>query len=216
MTLLRGTRIIEGQDAELFSDTIDKLKSIVKALGFQEVIIPSIWSQDTFIKKAGENILNEMYAFNDKKGRDICLVPEITAIIEEMWKTKWSKEKKKPHKIFYISRCYRYERPQEGRYREFFQFGVEILGGKPEETDKLCQEVLTKILDSFEINYTISKSVKRGLDYYVEDGFEVECEKLGAQKQIMGGGRYESGIGFAFGVDRLILAMKKLDNNPES
>ena len=52
----------------------------------------------------------------------------------------------------------------------------------------------------------LKESVKRGLSYYTEDGFEVEVENLGAQKQIAGGGRYQQGIGWAIGVDRLILA----------
>lgn len=51
--------------------------------------------------------------------------------------------------------------------------------------------------------------MKRGLTYYVDDGFEAECEKLGAQKQIAGGGRYAEGIGWAIGVDRLLLATKQ-------
>jgi histidyl-tRNA synthetase len=47
--------------------------------------------------------------------------------------------------------------------------------------------------------------VKRGLDYYIEDGFEIACPELGAQKQVVGGGRYSNGIGFAVGFDRLAL-----------
>jgi histidyl-tRNA synthetase len=54
-----------------------------------------------------------------------------------------------------------------------------------------------------------NEKVKRGLGYYVEDGFEVECPNLGAQKQIAGGGRYDCGIGWAIGVDRLLFAMEK-------
>lgn len=53
--------------------------------------------------------------------------------------------------------------------------------------------------------YVINKDVSRGLDYYEEEkGFEVVCEKLGNAKQICGGGKYDGGIGFAIGIDRLI------------
>lgn len=147
-----------------------------------------------------------MWRFEDKGGRDVCLAPEITGIIQEMWRNQWNKEFPKPAKIFYISRCYRYERPQKGRYREFTQVGVEILGGKSPTDKKECIDILFKCLDLFDINYEFDESAKRGLTYYVEDGFEVRVEKLGAQKQIAGGGRYAEGIGWAIGLERLILS----------
>jgi len=112
--MLRGTRIIEGIEASILSDTINAFKNIMYNEEFSEVIIPSIWEQETFTKKAGKEILNQMYAFQDKKQRDICLIPEVTAIIQETYKEHWIKTKPKPHKIFYVSRCYRYERPQAG------------------------------------------------------------------------------------------------------
>ena len=60
-------------------------------------------------------------------------------------------------------------------------------------------------------DFKFNDSVKRGLNYYVENGFEVEVEKLGAQKQVAGGGRYDGGIGYALGLDRLVLC-KGLNN----
>ena len=159
--------------------------------------------------KAGLEILNQMYAFNDKKGRPICLIPEATAIVQEMYKNEWSKTQK-TMKLFYLARCYRYEKPQAGRYREFWQFGVEYLGGKSPDDAAEVKEILRELMASSGVkDWTMNDSVKRGLDYYVEDGFEVECPLLGAQKQVAGGGRYETGIGFAIGVDRLLLAKQK-------
>jgi len=61
-------------------------------------------------------------------------------------------------------------------------------------------------MDAQGVSYQLNDAVKRGLSYYVEDGFEVECEQLGAQKQVAGGGRYAEGIGWAIGVERLLLA----------
>lgn len=150
-----------------------------------------------------------MYSFKDKGSRDICLIPEATAIVQELYRELWEKAAPKPVRLFYVARCYRYERPQAGRYREFTQFGVEILGGKPpadrEETESVLRDCLAAVgLTGFEFTGTC----KRGLDYYVEDGFEVSAPWLGAQKQVLGGGRYATGIGFAIGVDRLVLAIK--------
>jgi len=168
-----------------------------------------MWEQQTFIDKAGPEILNQMYTFKDKGGRDICLIPEGTALIQKMWNESWSKTVKRPFKIFYIQRCYRYEKPQAGRYREFTQAGIEILGGKNGDREEAVS-ALQGCLDKLEVDYTFISSVKRGLSYYIEDGFEVECQNLGSQKQIAGGGRYNEGIGWAIGVDRLILAKQGL------
>lgn len=171
---------------------------------YSEVILPSIWEQQTFIDKAGPEILNQMWAFRDKGDRPVCLVPEMTGVVQELYRDKWQSEPK-PIKLFYVSRCYRYDRPQRGRYREFTQVGVEALGGKVSREEML--ELLCKCLDLFPgVKYKVVSSVKRGLSYYTEDGFEVECESLGAQRQVAGGGRYAEGIGFAIGLDRLLLA----------
>jgi len=146
-----------------------------------------------------------MWAFQDKGGRDVCLIPEATGLIQELWRDKWRFENK-PKKLFYVSRCYRYERPQAGRYREFTQFGVEYLGGTSPEDRSEVVELLRRCLDAVGVEYTLNDAVKRGLTYYVEEGFEAECSKLGAQKQIAGGGRYAEGIGWAIGIERLLLA----------
>lgn len=176
--------------------------------GYEEVIVPSIWELSTFIEKAGPEIVNQMYAFGDKKGRDICLVPEITALIQEMWRDSWQRSEKQPMKVFYIQRCYRYERPQMGRYREFTQAGIEILGGNISENEKEARNLLCQCLDQFKVEYEFKPSVKRGLNYYTDMGFEVEIASLGAQKQVAGGGKYQEGVGWAIGVDRLLLTLK--------
>lgn len=175
--------------------------------GYQEVIVPSLWEQEAFIKKAGPEIINQMWAFSDKGGRDVCLIPEVTGVIQEMWRDSWSKTNSN-RRIFYASRCYRYERPQAGRYREFTQFGLELLGNEPNGREEVI-DILLQCLSKFNIEYQLNELVKRGLSYYTEEGFEVECPVLGAQKQIAGGGRYAEGIGWAIGVDRLILAQTK-------
>lgn len=211
--MLRGTRIITGKEARDYSSLIQSFRIECNLRGFQEVIIPSIWEQKTFVDKAGSEVLNQMYTFKDKKDRDICLIPEVTAIIQEEaknWKA-WSK----PIQVFYVSRCYRYERPQAGRYREFTQFGVEILG-EGDYTPTLIN--LARILLSTIPNmiYIVNNSVKRGLDYYTENGFEIEVPILGAQKQVCGGGKYKGGAGFAMGIDRLLLAKNMIDSMYET
>jgi len=151
-----------------------------------------------------------MYAFDDKKGRPICLVPEITGLIQQLWRVEWAKLAK-PKRVFYVGRCYRYERPQLGRFREFTQVGVELLGGRAPADREEVVELLEAVLRIAAIPFTLEQNVQRGLGYYTESGFEARCELLGAQKQIAGGGRYAEGVGWAIGLDRVLLAQGRSD-----
>lgn len=177
--------------------------------GYEEVVVPSLWEQRTFIEKGGAGIVSQMYAFDDKKGRPICLVPEITGLIQDVWKSDWQRGATKPRRVFYEARCFRYERPQRGRYREFTQLGVELLGGAaPDDRDEL-EALLRQLLDRTGVAYELVERVQRGLGYYLDDGFEAVCPALGAQKQVAGGGRYAEGVGWAIGIDRLLLALEQ-------
>ncbi|WXB00233.1 ATP phosphoribosyltransferase regulatory subunit [Pendulispora brunnea] len=158
--------------------------------------------------KGGAEIVEQMYAFGDKKGRPICLVPEITGMVQEMWRRDWCKRTRGARRLFYVARCYRYERPQRGRYREFTQIGIELLNGIAPGDRREVEELLCRVLDATNVNYTLEREVKRGLGYYVEGGFEARCPELGAQQQIAGGGRYAEGIGWAIGLERLLLALE--------
>lgn len=207
--MIKGTKVIFGEDALAYRNLNDNLRKYLIGINYNEVIFPSLWDQETFIKKGGEEIVNQIYAFKDKGERPICLIPEVTALAQNLYNENWSRCMKKPIRIFYEARCYRYERPQTGRYREFTQFGVELMGGTSPDDKEEIMKVLQSCLEVMQVeNFTINSSVKRGLSYYIEDGFEVEMTNLGAQKQIVGGGRYTEGIGFAIGIDRVLLSLK--------
>ena len=85
--------------------------------------------------------------------------------------------------------------------------GVEILGGEPEAGLAEAKETLIGLMEALGVDYTFSDSVRRGLTDYTSPGFEVECDGLGAHRQIAGGGPYAEGVGWAIGVDRLLLAL---------
>lgn len=213
--MLRGTRVLLGGEASQFDDIVDGLKRAATHAGFTQVILPSIWEAETFAQKVGAEKAEQMWRFRDKGDRDVCLVPEMTGMIQELWNGGWKQSMPKPAKLFYVGRCYRYDRPQKGRYREFTQFGVEILGGKaPEDREEallLLNRCLASILGAKAVEYAVIDQVTRGIHYYTEDGFEAECPILGAQKQVAGGGRYAEGIGWALGVDRLLLARQETE-----
>lgn len=144
-----------------------------------------------------------MYTFPDKKGRTLCLRPEGTATCQLLAQGPLKFQKNK--KLFYETRCWRYERPQAGRYREFTQFGIEILTPTEDFTEYLV-ELGKRMVSRVTSDFVVDSAVKRGLAYYVNNGFEISCPSLGAEKQVLGGGKYAEGIGFAIGVDRLVLA----------
>ena len=77
----------------------------------------------------GEGIIEEMYVFEDKGGRRLALRPEITAAVIRMYINE-AKVAPKPLRWCYFADCFRYERPQKGRYRQFWQFGVELDRGR--------------------------------------------------------------------------------------
>ena len=176
--------------------------------GAEEAIVPALWGQDTFIEKAGgSEVIGQMWAFNDKAGRPCCLIPEATALFQE--RNEILLGSRKTAMFFYVARCYRYERPQAGRYREFTQLGLEILSTDPAEALQRSQAICIGFLDSLALDYELNLAVKRGLSYYLEgNGFEVRCPALGAQQQVVGGGAYREGAGFGIGLERLVLALQ--------
>ncbi len=276
------------------------MRSIFEKYGYEEIATPTIEHLDLFTLKSGEGIIEETYAFEDKAGRKLALRPELTAPVMRFYVERFQMETK-PIKFYYFGNCFRYDRPQKGRYREFWQFGCELIGSdKPEAIAELIAmaynilresglrniilrvgnlDILRRFLDSigardaeimrlidkkdfeelekkmeekefkefmkfieikkieeieyeeadrmkeifefleeFAIPYNLDLSIARGLDYYIGVVFEIDAPKLGAEKQICGGGEYNlvpllggrkiPTAGFAIGFDRTLLALE--------
>ena len=130
----RGTRDFLPDEMERRRFFENRLRDAAKIHGFREMETPIFEDAELFILRSGPNVLKELYSFEDKGGRQIALRPEMTAPAIRMFVNGMSNDPK-PIKIFYFGQCFRYERPQSGRYREFFQFGAEIIGGATPETD---------------------------------------------------------------------------------
>lgn len=197
-TCYKGTRILLGNDKRnMLNDMIGFLKNE----GFNEIQLPIIQNQEIFKHKVGEENNNLMFNFTDRGNRLLCLAPEYTAVIQELSKTIFKNEK--DVKLFYVAECFRGEKPQNGRYRQFTQLGVEILN--PTKEYKLPELAYFLIQNHIENKINLNTNVSRGLDYYKDgQGFEITCEDLGSSKQICGGGEYDGGVGFAIGIDRII------------
>ena len=130
----RGTRDFLPDEMERRRFYENRLRHVARTFGFREVETPIFEEAELFILRSGPNVLNELYAFKDKGDRDLALRPEMTAPAIRMFVNGMSNDPK-PIKIFYFGQCFRYERPQSGRYREFFQFGAELIGSATPQTD---------------------------------------------------------------------------------
>ena len=307
----RGTRDFLPDEMERRRYVEKIMRDAFERFGFKEILTPTFETLELITAKSGEDIVRSLYAFEDKAGRKLALRPELTAPVMRAYVNSLAK-KPKPVKLYYITNCFRYERPQSGRYREFQQAGIEIIGsGYPEaeaevialadttlknlgledyeihvghigilrkileeegvvedeqnailtaidkgEKEKLKQyksllrileligeeaEVMEKaeellknssayeelqklkellrFLKFYNIKFKVNLGIARGLDYYTGIVFEIYSYKLGAEKQICGGGSYSlvevfggeptPTCGFAFGFDRVVLALEK-------
>jgi len=294
----RGTRDFTPEEMRKRRWLENKMRRVFELYGYEEIATPTIEHLELFTIKSGEEIIEETYAFEDKSGRKLALRPELTAPVMRFYIEKFQMEPK-PIKFYYFANCFRYDRPQKGRYREFWQFGCELIGtDKPEAIAELIamayhvleeaglrniilrignldilrkfldelgandasimrlidkkdfdslkekidefekfqgfierksldgleykeverMEEILKFLDEFSVPYNLDLSIARGLDYYIGIVFEIDAPKLGAEKQICGGGEYNlipllggkatPTSGFAIGFDRVLLALE--------
>jgi len=296
----RGTRDFTPEEMKKRRWLERKMRDVSERYGYEEIATPTIEHLELFTLKSGEGIIEETYAFEDKAGRKLALRPELTAPVMRFYVERFQMDAK-PLKFYYFGNCFRYDRPQKGRYREFWQFGCELIGSdKPEAIAELISlaynilresglrnvivrvgnlDILRKFLDSigardaeimrlidkkdfeelqkrmgseefkkfekfigvrnideieydeaermkevfdfleeFGVPYNLDLSIARGLDYYIGIVFEIDAPRLGAEKQLCGGGEYNlvpilggrkvATAGFAIGFDRTLLALE--------
>ncbi len=130
----RGTRDLYDEDLYRIRETQQGLREIFKRYGYKEIETPIFESLDLFTQKSGSEIMDQIYHFEDKSQRQLALRPELTAPSIRFYNNQLKSEPK-PLKIFYFGPCFRYERPQAERWRQFLQAGVELIGSNRPEAD---------------------------------------------------------------------------------
>ncbi len=137
--VLKGTHDVIKDEALKYSYIEETLTNIAINYGYEEFRTPVIENSELFTRSVGDSsdiVRKEMYTFDDKGGRSITLRPEMTAgIVRSMVNAKLFAMQDFPVKAFYCGPNFRYERPQQGRYRQFNQFGVECVGVSTVERD---------------------------------------------------------------------------------
>lgn len=159
---LKGVQDIFPPDIYIWQRIESVCREVFLLYGFQEIRPPIIESTALFARSIGETtdiVEKEMYTFSDKAGRSITLRPEGTASVVRAYIEHHLYNLPSPQKFFYSGPMFRYERPQKGRFRQFYQVGVEAFGVAAPEIDVEILSMLRLLLEkiglkdlSFEIN----------------------------------------------------------------
>lgn len=149
----KGTKDIFGKEAILWKYIEEKASKIFKLYGYKEIRTPIFEATELFERGVGEEtdvVKKEMYTFLDRGGRSITLRPENTApVVRAIIENRLFEPP--PIRYFYMGPMFRYDRPQKGRYRQFHQIGVEILGEDEPSTDAELIEMASKFLESLPV-----------------------------------------------------------------
>lgn len=129
---VRGMRDFLAKEAATMKYVEALTRELARLYGFQEIITPIMESYELLAAKSGEEIRQRMYMFEDLGGRKVALRPEFTASIARLMASTLRNEPKPLH-LYCFGSLYRYDEPQFGRYREFWQSNYELIGtGRPE------------------------------------------------------------------------------------
>lgn len=150
----KGTRDLLPGETEVRGEVEEALREVCESWGYREISTPTFEHLELFEKKSGEEIVDEIYGFEDKGGRRVALRPEVTASVVRSYLQEMQ-ARPKPIKLYYFSNCFRYEQPQAGRYREFWQFGTEILGGGTPELDAEAVALSDEIMGRIGLEYRL-------------------------------------------------------------
>jgi histidyl-tRNA synthetase len=152
----RGTRDFTPDEMQKRRFAEEVMRNTFVLFGYHEIQTPTFENLELFTAKSGETIIDELYTFTDKGGRELTLRPELTAPVIRFYADKLQMEPK-PLKLFYFGNCYRYDRPQKGRYREFMQAGCEIIGTDTTEAYAELIAMAYKILENVGIKNLVLK-----------------------------------------------------------
>ncbi|GAB6076436.1 histidine--tRNA ligase [Desulfurobacterium crinifex] len=155
---VRGVEDLIPPESEKFEKVVEIFKDVVKKAGFREVILPIFEEAGLFSRSVGETtdiVQKEMYVFEDKGGRVIALRPEGTASAVRAYIEHGVYAKEPFTKWFYVGPMFRFERPQAGRKRQFFQAGCEVFGLSSPGADAEVIRVAADILDSLKVDCSL-------------------------------------------------------------
>ncbi len=138
ITKPRGTEDVLPEESKLWQYVESTARCVCERFGYKEIRTPVFENTELFQRGVGDTtdvVQKEMYTFEDKGGRSLTLKPEGTATLVRSYIENSLYANPQPTKLSYIIPCFRYEKPQSGRLREFHQFGIECFGASSPTTD---------------------------------------------------------------------------------
>lgn len=145
----KGTQDILPEDISKWYHIENTIKEILNKYGYKEIRTPIFEHTELFVRGIGEStdiVTKEMFTFPDRKGRSLTLRPEGTAPVVRAYLENRMDRNSKVVKLFYLGSMFRCEKPQAGRFRQFNQFGIEIIGTKSPAADA---EVILTVLEIY-------------------------------------------------------------------
>jgi histidyl-tRNA synthetase len=124
---LPGFRDFTPRECAVRNYLFETWRQVARRCGYVEYETPILEDTGLYLKKSGGELSSQLFRFEDQGGRDVTLRPEVTASLARIAAAE-QRQYPKPLKWFEIGQCFRYEKPQKGRGREFHQFNVDILG----------------------------------------------------------------------------------------
>ncbi len=191
---VRGTHDLLPESIGLWQQIESTARGVFRLYGYEELRTPIFEKTELFARSIGAEsdiVQKEMYTFNDSKGNPISLRPEGTAPVVRAYLEHGLHHDKSVQKLYYIGPMFRHERPQKGRYRQFHQVGVEVLGSDHPALEAEVIEMLVRFLRDLgasEIQLLVNsvgcpncrpgyvKILKEELDK-LQDGLCAECQR---------------------------------------
>jgi len=185
---VKGTCDILPDDSYKWQEVEKFMLETSRLYGFKEIRVPVFEHTEVFNRSVGDTtdvVQKEMYTFEDKGGRSITLRPELTAGVVRSAIEKGLVNGALPLKVCYIGGCYRYEKPQAGRLREFHQFGVECFGAVEPSADAEVISLAKSVLNglgvsklSLQINSIGCPECRKKYHAALKEFFEAQKDNL--------------------------------------
>lgn len=162
---VKGTRDIVGKDSILREKIVGTIKKVFQKYGFEPMFMPALEYLDALKVKVSPEMLGLIYEFKDKAGREIGLRYDLTTGLARF---AASQQLPMPFKRYQIGRAWRYESPQKGRYREFWQADIDILGVKSTRADAECLACIIEALQKVGIKAAIRINSRKVINQLAE------------------------------------------------
>lgn len=176
----KGTRDLYPEDMRLRNYVFSKWREVVESFGYEEYAAPMIEPLEVYAAKSGQEIVNEQtYQFVDRGDRQVAIRPEMTPSIARMIAAR-RQEASLPARLYSISNFMRYERPQKGREREFWQLNFDLFGADGIEADIEVLSLSSSIVKSFGASddmFTIRISDRKWIDFVMRNYLKLNDSK---------------------------------------